>query len=221
MTFPTRSRLSLPRATGNKRTRRLASTGFHALARFCRCLQASCEAPLLQMTLFQVHVTGFMLLLALAEQLSQLNPPATFFPTPSVERGLCSCGFTRWKPRARNLILPGLAHPISHISLRCVCVERKTFSFGRHSPLLHERKMPQPALLRSWKERPTSLVETKKVGSFKCKDREERGKWKLNTLPPTATKSRAHSDIVQKRLEYTFAPWSAVAEWCHDGCQQE
>lgn len=41
------------------------------------------------------------------------------------------------------------------------------------------------------------------------------------SLPPTATKSRAHSDIVQKRLGYTFSPWCAVADWCHDGCQQE
>lgn len=124
MTFPTRSRLSLPRATGDKRTRRRASTGFHTLARFCRCLRASCEASLLPKILFQAHVTGSVLLLAPAERpLEPLPPP----PPSRVERGLCSCGFTRWKPRARNLILPGPAHLISHISSCYVCVERRHF----------------------------------------------------------------------------------------------
>lgn len=86
----------------------------------------------------------------------RLNAPISAVFAPAGSQG--------GSPQARNLILPGPAHLISHISLRYVSVEWKTFSFGRHSPLLHGRKMSRPASLRPWKGRPTSLGETPKKG---------------------------------------------------------
>ena len=107
-----------------------------------------------------------------------------------------NCVFTKQKQFTRNLILLALwnkvgpTHPISHINC-CICVDEKTFSFGRRAPIPHGRKML--TLLRfPQKKQPRWLGEGKYWGLLHTKI--QRGKWKYDLfLTEKAEYIKTHS----------------------------